>query len=73
MIRVQLICYLPRLKHLTGQREVPAGTSVAGLLSELGCEWDQAALVLLNGKAAPASQGLQSGDELALLVPLSGG
>lgn len=73
MMIVRLVCNIPGLAHMNGERQVPDGTSVAGFLSELGCHWDSAALVLLNGKAALASQCLQSGDELMLLVPISGG
>lgn len=73
MIAVQLACHIPGMSHLSGERQVPEDTSVAQFLSELGYHMDYAAMVLLNGKAAPPAQALQSGDKVVLLLPLSGG
>ena len=53
--------------------QVPAGATVALLLTELGVGQGYVGAVALNGEAASVDSPLQEGDELRLFPPSAGG
>ena len=52
--------------------QVPAGTTVTGLLVALGVERDRAGFVLINGRRAPYDTELH-GEDTVFIMPFLGG
>lgn len=65
--------FLPWLEQVNGIYEVKSGTTVSEFLQELRIEWDQHVLVGLNNRIAKADDWLTEGDQVVLMIPLSGG
>jgi sulfur-carrier protein len=54
-------------------RDLPDGSSLGGLLADLGIGADRAALRFVGGRHADLSDELHDGDTVALFPPIGGG
>jgi sulfur carrier protein ThiS len=53
--------------------ELPAGSTVAGLVTVLGIPSGMPYIALVNGEEAPDGRALDDGDAVTLFPPLAGG
>ena len=77
-IRVRLFATLAKLVPDTtpGKAldvELPAGTTVADLISHLSLPMEEIRMVFVNGRARPADWVLNAEDEVGIFPPVGGG
>lgn len=65
--------YIPWLQKWNGEHEVRDGITVSEFLEQLGAQWDRDVLVAVNDRIATAHDVLSAGDQVILLIPLTGG
>jgi sulfur carrier protein ThiS len=72
-MNIEVQSFIPWLQHVNGTYDVKSGTTVSEFLQQLLIEWDQHVLVGLNNRIAKAEDRLAAGDQVVLMIPLSGG
>lgn len=70
---VEVQSFIPWLENLNGTYEVENGTAISEFLRRLQIEWDQHVLVGINHRIAQKDDPLAQGDQIVLMIPLTGG
>lgn len=70
---VKVSSNIPYLQKINGEHSLQEEMTVITFLESIGVEWDEDALVVLNGKITKDNVMLQDKDKIQLLIPLSGG
>jgi len=76
MIRIDLKLFVTLSQYHPGDggfHEVEEGTTVAGMIRDLGIPKDTVKLIFINGKKAEPDREICHGDRVGLFPPVGGG
>jgi len=76
MIRIDLKLFVTLSQYHPGGggfHEIEAGTTVAGMIRDLGIPEGTVKLIFINGKKAPLERVICEGDRVGLFPPVGGG
>jgi sulfur carrier protein ThiS len=71
---IKVISYIPYLENISNEYYLEQPITVEEFINSIGVNWDDDALVVVNRViVSDNSMTLNDGDQLELLIPLSGG
>ncbi|WNF38552.1 MoaD/ThiS family protein [Bacillaceae bacterium IKA-2] len=71
---IKVISYIPYLENISNEYYLEQTITVEQFINSIGVKWDDDALVVVNRViVSDNSMTLNDGDQLELLIPLSGG
>lgn len=71
---IKVISYIPYLENINSEYDLKQPITVEQFINSLGVKWDDDALIVVNRVIVnDRSMELNDGDQLELLIPLSGG
>lgn len=70
---IEVQSFIPWLDHLNGTYQVAQRSPITDFLRSLEIEWDQHVLIGINNRIAQKDDLLAEGDQVVLMIPLTGG
>lgn len=71
---IKVISYIPYLENISNEYLIEQQVTIEEFINSLGVKWDDNALIVVNRViACDNSMKLNDGDQLELLIPISGG
>ena len=73
-MKIKVTSFIPYIEDISGEYELNNEVTIEKLVNSLGLKWDHDALVVVNRViVTDESMKLKDGDQVELLIPLSGG
>ncbi|OIJ11560.1 hypothetical protein BKP35_11475 [Anaerobacillus arseniciselenatis] len=73
-MKVKVTSFIPYIEDISGEYELNNEVTIEKLVNSLGLKWDHDALVVVNRViVTDKALNLNDGDQVELLIPISGG